>query len=67
MLKNRQFKKLVERTQDIYIHTIKELIKRGKKYLSLNPETENTIKVSIDMDRYISILEEITIKKYKED
>jgi len=66
MLKNRGFKKLVERIKVVYISTIKELIRRGKKYLSLNPETKNTIRVSIDMDKYLSILEDIDIKKSKE-
>jgi|TARA_R100000084_G_C4622399_1_gene133877 primosomal protein N' len=66
MLKNRGFKKLVERIKVVYISTIKELMRRGKKYLSLNPETKNTIRVSIDMDKYLSILEDIDIKKSKE-
>jgi len=66
MLKNRGFKKLVERTRVVYISTIKELMRRGKKYLSLNPETQNTIRVSIDMDKYLSILEDIDTKKSKD-
>jgi primosomal protein N' len=66
MLKNRGFKKLVQRIKVVYISTIKELMRRGKKYLSLNPETKNTIRVSIDMDKYLSILEDIDIKKSKE-
>ena len=66
MLKNRGFKKLVERIKVVYISTIKELMRRGKKYLSLNPETKNTIRVSIDMDKYLSILEDIDTKKSKE-
>ena len=66
MLKNRGFKKLVERMRVVYISTIKELMRRGKQYLSLNPETQNTIRVSIDMDKYLSILEDIDTKKSKE-
>ena len=66
MLKNRGFKKLVERTRVVYISTIKELMRRGKKYLSLNPETQNTIRVSIDMDKYLSILEDNDTKKSKD-
>ena len=63
MLKNRGFKKLVERMRVVYVSTIKELMRRGKQYLSLNPETQNTIRVSIDMDKYLSILEDIDTKK----
>tara|TARA_Y100000992_G_C21031142_1_gene380411 strand:+ start:113 stop:385 length:273 start_codon:yes stop_codon:yes gene_type:complete len=66
MLKNRGFKKLVERMRVVYVSTIKELMRRGKQYLSLNPETQNTIRVSIDMDKYLSILEDIDTKKSKE-
>ena len=65
MLKNRGFKKLVERMRVVYVSTIKELMRRGKQYLSLNPETQNTIRVSIDMDKYLSILEDIDTKKSK--
>ena len=50
----------------VYVSTIKELMRRGKQYLSLNPETQNTIRVSIDMDKYLSILEDIDTKKSKE-
>ena len=66
MLKNRGFKKLVERMRVVYVSTIKELMRRGKQYLSLNPETQNTIRVSIDMDKYLSILEDIDTKKSNE-
>mgnify|MGYP001373441459 CR=1 FL=1 len=54
---------LVKRIESVYISTINELIDRGKKFLSLNPETEKTIVVAIDIDRYISILEKISIKE----
>lgn len=54
---------LVNRIESVYISTINELIDRGKKFLSLNPETEKTIVVAIDIDRYISILEKISIKE----
>ena len=53
---------LVKRIELVYISTINELIDRGKKFLSLNPETEKTIVVAIDIDRYISVLENISIK-----
>jgi len=54
---------LVKRIECIYVSTINELIDRGKKYLSLNPETEKTIVVAIDLDKYISVLEKISIKE----
>ena len=54
---------LVKRIESVYISTINELIDRGKKYLSLNPETEKTIVVAIDLDKYISVLEKISIKE----
>ena len=72
MLKTSHFKKLpcvfkqleqIKRTEHVYISTIKELIRRGKQYLSLNPETNNTIRVAIDMDKYISILEKLSMTK----
>ena len=53
---------LVKRIELVYISTINELIDRGKKFLSLNPETQKTIVVAIDIDRYISVLENISIK-----
>ena len=63
MLKNSHFKELSKRMEAVYVLTIKELIRRGKQYLSLNPETNNTIRVAIDMDKYISILEKLSITK----
>tara|TARA_Y100000589_G_C27048369_1_gene586189 strand:- start:616 stop:876 length:261 start_codon:yes stop_codon:yes gene_type:complete len=63
MKKNAKFIKLTERIQVVYASTIRELIKRGEKYLSMNPETDDTIRVAIDMDKYISILEKISIKR----
>lgn len=54
---------LVKRIESAYIATINELIDRGKKYLSLNPETEKTIVVAIDLDKYMSILEKISIRE----
>ena len=60
MKQNAAFPNLVTRIESVYISTINELIERGKAFLSLNPETEKTIVVAIDLDRYLSIL-----KKYK--
>ena len=39
-----------------YLQTLDEIISRGKKYLSLNPETDNAIRVAIDLDKYENIL-----------
>ena len=39
-----------------YLQTLDEIISRGKKYLSLNPETDKAIRVAIDLDKYERIL-----------
>jgi len=39
-----------------YLQTLEQIIDRGKKYLSLNPETDKAIKVAIDLDKYERIL-----------
>jgi len=62
MNKKAQFPELIKRMEIVYVSTINELISRGKKYLSLNPETDKTIVVAIDMDFYISVLERLSIK-----
>lgn len=62
MNKKAQFPELIKRMESVYVSTINELISRGKKYLSLNPETDKTIVVAIDMDFYISVLERLSIK-----
>ena len=62
MNKKAQFPELIKRMESVYVSTINELISRGKKYLSLNPETDKTIVVAISMDFYISVLEELSIK-----
>lgn len=40
-----------------YIQTLEEIIDRGKKYLSLNPEADESIRVAIDIEKYSNILE----------
>jgi hypothetical protein len=43
-----------------YIQTLEEIINQGRKYLSLNPEADESIRVAIDMDKYQQILENLT-------
>ena len=40
-----------------YLQTLEEIIDRGKKYLSLNPETDNAIRVAIDVDKFQRIFD----------
>lgn len=43
-----------------YIQTLEEIIDRGKKYLSLNPEADESIRVAIDIEKYSNILEALS-------
>jgi hypothetical protein len=40
-----------------YLQTLDEIIIRGKKYLSLNPETDKAIRVAIDLDKFQRMLD----------
>lgn len=43
-----------------YIQTLEEIIDQGKKYLSLNPEADESIRVAIDIEKYSNILEALS-------
>lgn len=51
------YKKQRDFAEDAYIQTLREIVNRGKKYLSLNPEADESIRVAIDLEKYSSILE----------
>ena len=43
------YRKNRDYAETAYIQTLEEIIDRGKKYLSLNPETDESIRVAIDI------------------
>jgi hypothetical protein len=42
--------------ESAYVSTLEEIINQGKKYLSLNPESDESIRVAIDIDKYYTEL-----------
>ena len=42
-----------------YLQTLEEIIDRGKKYLSLNPEADESIRVAIDMEKHQHLLDKL--------
>lgn len=54
------YKKHRDCAEYAYIKTLEEIISRGKKYLSLNVEADESIRVTLDMQKYQSILDNIS-------
>lgn len=42
-----------------YLQTLEEIIDRGKKYLSLNPEADESIRVAIDIEKHQHLLDKL--------
>jgi hypothetical protein len=58
-LEDLNYKKNKNLAEYAYIKTIEEIISRGKKYLSLNVEADESIRVALDIQKYQSILDNI--------
>ncbi len=53
------YRKNRDYAETAYIQTLEEIIDRGKKYLSLNPETDESIRVAIDIEKHQHILDKL--------
>jgi hypothetical protein len=54
------YKKHRDYAEHAYTKTLEEIISRGKKYLSLNVEADESIRVALDIQKYQSILDNIS-------
>jgi len=53
------YRKQRDYAETAYIQTLEEIIDRGKKYLSLNPEADESIRVAIDIEKYQHLLNKL--------
>jgi hypothetical protein len=57
LLKSKNLPNLSRRIEVVYAGTIKQLMSEGGKYLSMNPDPCESIRIAIDVDKYTSTLE----------
>lgn len=53
------YRKNRDYAETAYIQTLEEIIDRGKKYLSLNPEADESIRVAIDIEKHQHLLDKL--------
>lgn len=54
------YKKHRHYAEHAYVKTLEEIVNRGKKYLALNVESDESIRVALDIQKYQSILDNIS-------
>ena len=53
------YRKQRDYAETAYLQTLEEVIDQGKKYLSLNPEADESIRVAIDIEKHQHLLDKL--------
>lgn len=53
------YRKQRDFAETAYLQTLEEIIDQGKKYLSLNVEADESIRVAIDIEKYQNLLDKL--------
>jgi len=53
------YRKQRDFAETAYLQTLEEIIDQGKKYLSLNAEADESIRVAIDIEKYQNLLDKL--------